>query len=192
MTLIADSPPTTAYRLGAWDLSELLPAATEEIIAQRLGELEAVVEVFAAARERLSAHMPARELVACLRRYEEISERISVLSNYASLWFYADTRNQEALTFRNRVRQAVTKANNRILFFTLWWKSLPEEEARLLLPAEPAASGRRVGVKTLSQTLSPQTIGDSSANCGACGRTRSTRNPSRSSTSRTRMASRRC
>ena len=58
---------------------------------------------------------------------------------YASLWFYADTGNQDALTFRNRVRQATTAAANRILFFTLWWRSLDDDEAEALLPERDRA-----------------------------------------------------
>src|SRR5258708_31012955 len=39
----------------------------------------------------------------------------TTLFRSASLWFYSDTGNQEAITFRNRVRQAVTAATNRML-----------------------------------------------------------------------------
>src|SRR4029079_6275453 len=53
------------------------------------------------------------------------------------LWFYEDTGNTEALTFQNRVRQLTTAAVNRILFFSLWWKSLEDDEAAALLPEGP-------------------------------------------------------
>jgi oligoendopeptidase F len=141
MTTIT-APSTPTYQLRGWDLSELLPAPTEEIIARRLAELESALRDFEAARPSLSASPPAspRQLLALLRRYEAISEQISVLQNYGSLWFNSDTGNQEAITFRNRVRRAATAATNRILFFSLWWKGLPEEQAQaLLLPAPPAA-----------------------------------------------------
>ena len=63
---------------------------------------------------------------------------MSVLRGYASLWFYADTGSQEALTFRNRVQQAPTAADNRMLFFTLWWRRLADDEAEA-----PAAAASR-------------------------------------------------
>ena len=133
------APPTTAYELCGWDLSELLPAPSEEVIARRFAELEAALQVFEASRSSLSAAMEPQQLLAILRRYEELDELTSLLSSYASLWFYSDTGNQEAITFRNRVRQAVTAATNRMLFFTLWWKGLSDAEAEALLP--PAAPG---------------------------------------------------
>ena len=82
--------------------------------------------------------MGSAELVAVMRQYDELSEVTSALSSYASLWFYSDTRSQEAITFRSRVRQATTAASNRILFFTLWWRGLSDEEAAALLPRDHA------------------------------------------------------
>jgi oligoendopeptidase F len=141
MTTIT-APSTTAYQLRGWDLSELLPAPTEEVIARCLAELESALREFEACRATLDsgpARMTPPQLLAILRRYEAISEQTSVLANYGSLWFNSDTGNQEAITFRNRVRQAVTAATNRILFFTLWWKGLTDDEAQALLPAAPTA-----------------------------------------------------
>ena len=134
--------PSATYELRGWDLSELLPAPSEEIIARRLAELESALRGFEESRASLSGSPPAspQQLLALLRRYEAISEQMSVLSNYGSLWFNSDTGNQEAITFRNRVRQAVTAATNRILFFSLWWKGLADEEAQALLPALPAVA----------------------------------------------------
>jgi oligoendopeptidase F len=144
MTTIT-APSTTAYQLRGWDLSELLPAPTEEVIARRLAELESALREFEACRATLAAggggrsRMSRQQLLAILRRYEAITEQTSVLANYGSLWFNSDTGNQEAITFRNRVRQAVTAATNRILFFTLWWKGLADDEAQALLPPAPPA-----------------------------------------------------
>jgi oligoendopeptidase F len=132
------APTTTAYQLRGWDLSELLPAPTEEVIARRLAELESALRDFEASRATLAAggtsRLSPQQLLAILRRCEAITEQTSVLANYGSLWFNSDTGNQEAITFRNRVRQAVTAATNRILFFSLWWKGLADDEAQALLP----------------------------------------------------------
>jgi oligoendopeptidase F len=144
MTTIT-APSTTAYQLRGWDLSELLPAPTEEVIARRLAELESALREFEACRATLAAgggvraRMSQQQLLAILRRYEAITEQTSLLANYGSLWFNSDTGNQEAITFRNRIRQAVTAATNRILFFTLWWKGLADDEAQALLPPAPPA-----------------------------------------------------
>jgi oligoendopeptidase F len=137
------APTTTTWQLRGWDLTELLPSPSEEVIARRFAELESALQEFEATRASLAPSAPPitpQQLLTILRRYEAIIERTHVLSHYASLWFSSDTGNQEAITFRNRVRQAVTAANNRILFFTLWWKGLLEEQAQALLPTPEAAA----------------------------------------------------
>ncbi|HLX07437.1 MAG TPA: M3 family oligoendopeptidase [Thermoanaerobaculia bacterium] len=161
MTTIA-APSTTAYQLRGWDLSELLTAPSEEVIARRLAELEAALQEFEQARQELpppAAPLSPQQLLAIVKRYEAISEQISVLSNYGSLWFNSDTGNQEAITFRTRVRQAITAATNRILFFSLWWKGLSDEEAQALLP--PPATDYRHFLLELRR-LSPYTLDEKS------------------------------
>jgi oligoendopeptidase F len=148
MPAITESQTTRTYQLRGWDLRQLLPSTHEEVIARRFAELESALQDFEALRPALRPDMEPRQLLDVLRRYEAISELTGVLSNFASLWFYSDTRNQEAITFRNRSRQAVTAANNRILFFGLWWKGLTDRDAQALmqaalpaLPTTTAAAG---------------------------------------------------
>ena len=159
MTVTTD--PTTAYQLSGWDLSELLPAPSEEVIAAQLEALEAAVAEFETYRGRLDARMDPGEFLAILRRYEALVERLSVLSNYGALWFYADTRNQAALTFRNRERQATTDAANRIMFFTLWWRGLADEEARQLLPPGPGEADYRFYLEDMRR-FKPHTLDERS------------------------------
>ncbi len=125
---------TAEYQLRRWDLSEMLPEPSEPVIADRFAGLEAAVADFESCRERLRAGMEPAEFLAILKRYEALSETMSLLTNYASLWFAEDTGRAAALTMMNRVQQEATAAGNRILFFTLWWKELDDEEAAALLP----------------------------------------------------------
>jgi oligoendopeptidase F len=135
----------TTYPLARWNLSELLPEPSEEVIAARFAALEADVAAYEARREGLAPGMDRAAFLDLVRRYEELMERMNEISGYASLWFYGDTGNSEAMTFRSRVRQATTAAYNRILFFTLWWRALDEGEAAPLLPtAEEAAADPRL------------------------------------------------
>ena len=141
MTVLTDR--STTYQLGRWDLSELLPEPSEQVTAERLADLEESVAAFESRRDSLTPGMDAGEFLDALRHYEQVTEKIALLSGYGSLWFYSDTRSNDALTFRNRVRQATTAAFNRILFFSLWWRGLSDEDAAALLPRDPALSDQR-------------------------------------------------
>lgn len=132
MTVLTER--STTYQLGRWDLSELLPDASEAEISRRLADIEASVDAFESRRAGLRPQMDPAEFLDAVRHYEQVNEKMNQISGYASLWFYSNTSNPEALAFRNRVQQATTAAYNRILFFTLWWRSLSDDEAAALLP----------------------------------------------------------
>jgi oligoendopeptidase F len=150
-----------SYEPRGWDLSELLPEPSEGVIAARLSEMETAASVFEARRNDLHPGMEPAAFLEILHQYEQLVERMSTISGYASLWFYADTSNQQALTFRNRVRQAITAADNRILFFTLWWRGLSDEEAEPLLPQGEESSDALHYLRDLRR-LKPHTLDEKS------------------------------
>lgn len=153
--------PKTTYELGQWDLAELIPTPDEATIAQRFADLEEAVRAFESRREALDPGMDPGQLLDVLRQYEALTERMNELSGYSSLWFYADTASERALTLRNRVRQVTTAASNRILFFTLWWRSLTDEEALRLLPTQHESADHRHYLEDLRR-FKPYTLDEKS------------------------------
>lgn len=133
-TTLTQDPPAT------WDLSDLLPEPSEEVISERIRQVWEAVESFANQRDRLVADMEPREFLRLLREYETLLSRLKILGGYASLWFATDTQNHDALGYRNRIRQLLAEAENRFLFFTLWWQQLPDEAASRLLPTAEAGA----------------------------------------------------
>lgn len=133
----------TTYQPDVWDLAELLPEASEEVVSQRFAQLEGAVAEFEGLRDELSADLARSRFLQILRQYEALAERMVVVSAYASLSFAADTQSPEALTLRNRVQQLLTALHNRVLFFDLWWKSLDEEAAEGLLPSQEESADFR-------------------------------------------------
>ena len=133
------------YQLSGWDLSALVPpdpeangsgiptpstAAIEEMLAQ----VEQKVTAFESLREALSEKMEPAQLIEAMQQYEEISEQVYRLGAYGSLWFSSDTQSPDALTYSNRMQQFMAEVQNRMLFFSLWWKDLADEHAQALLP----------------------------------------------------------
>ena len=133
---------SNTYALSGWDLTELLPDTTEETIAARLAKLEEAVSAFEARRDQLTRFTAAEhhgsgsdlDLVPFMQAIERISEQMYVLGAYGSLWFSADTQSEEALRYEGYMEQELTRLQNRVLFFDLWWKSLSADQAEALLP----------------------------------------------------------
>jgi oligoendopeptidase F len=129
------------FELTDWDLAALLPRADNEVIEQRLQQLEADVAAFEAWRPRLSAGaqgnvdpLTAADLRTLVQQYEAIMSQAYTLGAYGSLWFSADTQSSAAITYQNRIQQALTTMQNRLIFFDLWWKELDDDSAAALLP----------------------------------------------------------
>ncbi len=130
-------------QLSPYDLSELLPDASEATVAAVVAQLEAAVAEFVASRDEFSASMSPAVFLQRMRLYEEITEQMGRLSGYGSLWFAANTQDTEALAYRNRIDQVITRLDNRMLFFEIWWKSLTDGEVERLLPTADEAGDFR-------------------------------------------------
>lgn len=121
------------YLQTRWTLQALLPEPAGPAVEQTLAELEEATAAIEALRPTLSPEMSGAEFAGAVQALERFSEAANRLGSYGSLWFAEDTQNQAALAFMGRMDQVLTEAQNRILFFSLWWKSLDNETAERLL-----------------------------------------------------------
>jgi oligoendopeptidase F len=132
---MSEAPTRPAYAQKSWDLSELLPDATEETLTARLAEIESLVQAIERARSELE-RQPSKELVLeVLEAFEDLTTVSYLPSAYGSLWFSEDTQSEAALTYKNRISRELVGFHNRVLFFLVWWKGLDEAAARELLPS---------------------------------------------------------
>ncbi len=116
-----------------WSLDDLLPATAGPEFERLLAALEERVTELEGWRDCLSADISANDFFQLMRLYESITEYESRMVGYSRLWFAADTQSQDALGFRGRMDELSTQVENRLLFFTLWWKALDDDAANRLL-----------------------------------------------------------
>jgi oligoendopeptidase F len=124
------------FQNTGWDLTDLLPSHTGPAFDQLLAGLEEAVSSMEGQRARLTPDMDEQAFLETLGALKSIYETMTRLGAYAVLWFSEDTGSSEALNFRNQIDQLLTDAENRLLFFSLWWKALEDEPARRLLAAD--------------------------------------------------------
>lgn len=120
-----------------WSLADLVAEPVEQNIDTALAALEANVVAFEAQRDRLSETMEPAELLAMLRQFEAIMHDGHILGAYAYLRFSENTQDQTSLSIRDRLDQVLTAFENRVLFFSLWLKAIPDEAAARLMPDDP-------------------------------------------------------
>ncbi len=122
------------YPQTRWSLTVLLPSLEAEVVDKIVADLEAITTEIESRRAGLSPEISREEFVKTLKLLEKFAELASRLGSYGQLWFSEDTQNQPALAFMGRMEQLLTEAQNRVLFFSLWWKSLADSAAQRLLP----------------------------------------------------------
>lgn len=118
---------------GRWDLSELFPSLDSPAYDAARQAIEDALRAFEAVRDRLTEALDPPGLFDILQAYEALQRQVSRYIGYAYLRFAEDTQDPLAQTMRGRADQLAAEIGNRTLFFTLWWKGLPEARAEALL-----------------------------------------------------------
>jgi oligoendopeptidase F len=121
------------YKQEAWQLDELFPGLDSPEIEEAIQGIEEKVQQFEAYRNDLSADMDNEAFMDILKAYESLYSDIIRAAYYTYLLFAADTQNQKIQSAVARMQQLSAEADNRTLFFKLWWKTIPEETAERLI-----------------------------------------------------------
>jgi len=139
-----------------WSLDILFPSPDGPEFKKALGGLDRKVAKAEKSRRLLSPRISAAAFLKLIRQLEEIRSLARRLAAYAELHFCEDTQNPAAQTKLANTEQHMAEIENRLLFFSTWWKALPAAPARRLL----ALSGpyryyleqiRRMAPHTLSE-----------------------------------------
>ncbi len=121
------------YTLSPWSLSDLFPAHDSPEMKAAFDELEARVAEFEALRPELAPDMPVEAFLDVVRRLEAITRLVYRIYGFASLAFAAETQDQAIQNFLGNVEQRMAALQNRMLFFSLWWKGLEDADADRLM-----------------------------------------------------------
>ncbi len=121
------------YTLSRWSLSDLFPADDSPEMQAAFEKLEICVSAFEQCRPQLSPDISSTDFLEIVRQYEQILDLAYRVEGFAGLSFAADTQDQNVQAFVARVDQFMAEMENRMLFFSLWWKGLEDEVAERLM-----------------------------------------------------------
>lgn len=127
------------YVQTRWSLNDLFPSLASPELEAAFQEMQERLNQFESARPLLSSEIAESTFLDLLGQYEALTALGNRLYALAGLSFAADTQDTAAQTLLGRVQQFMAEAENRTLFFTLWWKGLDEANAARLM----AVSGDR-------------------------------------------------
>ena len=121
------------YEATTWSLGSILAAPKGDPVEDALQALEQQVQTIEGYREVLSPDIDVEDFIEILKTIEQATKLGQRLGSYGPLWFSENTQSQEALAFMGRMEQILADAQNRTLFFSLWWKALDDEPAARLM-----------------------------------------------------------
>lgn len=121
------------YQQKTWGLEDLFDSYDGPGMQAAFESVQTAVSAFEQYRTQLTVDIPVDLFQKVLRDLEEINRLGARVYGYASLWFAANTQDQNAQTFIARVQQWAADLENRTLFFSLWWKALDKADADRLM-----------------------------------------------------------
>ena len=121
------------YTQTRWSLADLYPGFKSTEYEAAFDQIEEQVSSFEGLRDNLKPDMPAEQFMEVVRASEGMTRVANQLYSFAGLSFAADTQDQTAQSAQARAQQFLAEMENRMLFFSLWWKELDEANAARLM-----------------------------------------------------------
>ena len=125
--------PEQHYQQGRWALADLISTPEGQAMDAVFNELEQAVAKSEELRELLTPTIDAATFSRALKLAERVGYLQRQISGYATLWLSELTSHSAALAFQGRVDRLVADAQNRTLFFELWWQKLDAQTAEKLM-----------------------------------------------------------
>src|ERR1019366_1871864 len=136
MSTITDPLADPELLATEWDLEPLVggegAAGVERMLEEATGRASAFAETYAGNLVKIDA----AGLEAAMRELGEIEELVGRAGSYASLRFATDTAEPTRGALLQRVQEAATEIETKLLFFELEWAALDDQRAEELLRGE--------------------------------------------------------
>jgi oligoendopeptidase F len=122
-----------SYAQSRWKLNDLFPAPDSPEMQSAFSELEQRVAEFEKLRPTLTPDISQEDFMAMVHEMDRLQHIAQRVYSFAGLSFAADTQDQAVMSFLGQVEQFMANMENRILFFSLWWKGLEDDPAQRLM-----------------------------------------------------------
>jgi oligoendopeptidase F len=126
------------FTLPRWSIKELFPSSDGPEMQRAFKELDRRIAALEKKKRLLSPRIPSATFMTILKELEQVRSLAHRVAAFAELWFSENTQDTAAVTFYGNMEQRLAELENRLLFFSTWWKELPQAAAkRLLARSEP-------------------------------------------------------
>jgi len=125
--------PTSRIKISSrWSLEDLLPEGPKQL-ENILEQIEIHVKRIESFRAVLTADFAVEGFLQLLSEYESLRELTAIVAAYVYLSFAENTQSAQAISQQDHINQILTAVDNRTMFFSLWFKALPDVSANLYI-----------------------------------------------------------
>ena len=121
----------TVHKVGEWDLSPIKPTS----LKSSFSTIEKRVKSLEKRRKQLTNSISSKTFISFLKELELYRIEAEKLGCFVSLRFSENSADQKAVADMSNVENFLTKMGNKLLFFSLWFKQLPDKKASELIKA---------------------------------------------------------
>ena len=119
-----------------WDLSIFYSGVDDPAIQTDLDKVGVMADEFAAKYRGRVASLDAEEMVDAMLAQEAIQDAAGRIGSFAFLNYATDTTDQRRGALVQKITEANSQLMQKLMFFDLEWKDVPDEQAQKLL-ADP-------------------------------------------------------
>jgi len=120
---------SSEYKQKKWSLNELLPSRDSQETTKVFEQLDQKVAQFESYRSILTEEIEQEKLMQIIHDLENIYQLAYRIFAFAELEFAGDTQDQDSQAFLAKVQEKIAELENKTIFFSLWWKELPQHIA---------------------------------------------------------------
>jgi len=123
-----------AYQTEGWNLNDLLNKKDIPAILRKLETLTKKIESYKPIFNKNISEKKFRELFGII---EELNVLSLDLSKYTSLWFFENTKNQDAAALKSKIEQVDAEISNRLVWVGLRFVDFPKKDIGRLIKSCP-------------------------------------------------------
>tara|TARA_Y100000310_G_C20675337_1_gene812716 strand:- start:923 stop:2650 length:1728 start_codon:yes stop_codon:yes gene_type:complete len=117
------------YHESSWDLSAIKPNDLKKTLKQIENKGKKLEKI----RPKLNNNISSKEFMKIVNEFKSLKVLTNKLGCYTYLKFAENSANQKAVAQMSMIENFLTKVYNNLIFWSLWFKHLPEKKAKRLI-----------------------------------------------------------
>jgi oligoendopeptidase F len=121
-----------AKREVFWDLSEMFPSTTDSSVQKAIDDLTMLAENLARRYQGKIKDLSAKELLECIKSFEEYYAKLESITTFASLSFVANMTLPDTQSLNDKVNKVKAKLGKMLAFFNIDLGRLVSQAPRII------------------------------------------------------------